>query len=180
MSTPTRDRQRGNDIGPTGLTVAANIARMRKGLGYTQQDLSTLLSDIGRPIPTASIGRIESGDRRVEVDDVVAIALCLETSPLAILLPHTSDPNDRPEITGSGPAESAYRVWLWGSGIEPLDPSGDAEDIANQYSAFHFYAHPWWFNPQAVPLELTEAQRDSYRRMFEDSRDWPEPKKSGI
>lgn len=50
-------------------------------------ELSRKLAEMGREIPPLGLRRIETGERRVDVDDLVALALALDLSPLALLLP---------------------------------------------------------------------------------------------
>lgn len=62
------------DVGIDGARLAANIKAIRqfKGLKYTQ--LSELMSDAGRPIPTLGLRRIEALERRVDAQDLVAFS----------------------------------------------------------------------------------------------------------
>ncbi|MGO9355176.1 MAG: hypothetical protein ACLP3C_31705, partial [Mycobacterium sp.] len=62
--------------------------------------------------------RIEQEARRVDTDDLVAIALVLDVSPLALLLPIANGP-----IAPKGPRLLVGRIWAWGQGVLPL--SGD-------------------------------------------------------
>ncbi|WP_157487932.1 helix-turn-helix domain-containing protein [Leifsonia sp. Root1293] len=112
-------RQRGNDIGPTGKTVAENVKRLRGELNLKQSELSERLSALGQPIPTASIGKLESGLRKVEVDDLMAIAVALNVSPLALLLPDTRSPEAKVDVTGAENQRSGD-VWQFGLGETPL------------------------------------------------------------
>ncbi len=125
-------RSRGNDIGPTGITVGENIRRIRGEQSFTQADMAKNLAENGHPIPVASIGRIESGDRRVEVDDLMAIAIVLGVSPLALLLPMTRGPRDTVDITGWG-SELARGAWGYSLGISEIaDVPGDEPDIMSR------------------------------------------------
>jgi transcriptional regulator with XRE-family HTH domain len=122
MASDDRARERRNPIGPTTRTVGANVKRIRLEQQITQAELSDRLRENWHPIPTSSIGRIETGDRRVEVDDLVALSIALNVSPLALLLPTTRGPEDLVEFTGWGlnPSKS---VWDFSLGIEELDES---------------------------------------------------------
>lgn len=139
-----RTKQRGNEIGPTGREVARNVKRARVAAELTQKELSDRLSEMGRPVPVASIGKIESGDRRVEVDDLVAIALALRVSPLSLLLPNSREPLDVVEITGR--EGRSDEVWDWGLGAAPFDLFGSAEDMEEDVRNYRFRALPWWLN----------------------------------
>ncbi|MDG9706618.1 helix-turn-helix domain-containing protein, partial [Streptomyces sp. DH37] len=66
--------RRAIEAGPTGKTVATNIARLRKVRGLTTRQLSGELERNGRYIPASGITRMEKGDRQVTADDLVALA----------------------------------------------------------------------------------------------------------
>lgn len=93
--------------GPTSARVAANIKVWREQRRLTQQALSGRLTDLGRPMLPSGIAKIELGMRRVDVDDLVIIALALEVEPNRLLF---SDP----EQNGLDAALSDWRAWLAG------------------------------------------------------------------
>ena len=47
--------------------------------------LSARLTTVGWPIPVAALSRLENGNRRVDVDDLFALANALDVSPIALL-----------------------------------------------------------------------------------------------
>ena len=65
------------DLGPTGERTAENFKDLREQSGASLRSLSTKLDEIGRPIPPASLMKIEKRTRRVDVDDLMALALVL-------------------------------------------------------------------------------------------------------
>ncbi|MGW4033095.1 helix-turn-helix domain-containing protein [Streptomyces sp. NPDC004838] len=105
--------------GPTGMTVARNIARLRRRQELTTRQLSAALERAGRPIPASGITRMEKGERMVNSDDLVALAVALGVSPSALLLPVDVEPDAQVEITGSTPV-SASSAWHWMEGGGPL------------------------------------------------------------
>jgi transcriptional regulator with XRE-family HTH domain len=108
-----------SDLGPIGINVTHTVRRFREArrLGYAE--LSRKLADMGRDIPPLGLRRIESGERRVDADDLVALAVALDVSPLALLLP------TRPSsLVLKGDQYAVERIWHWGRGDEPL--TGDA------------------------------------------------------
>jgi len=145
MSDHLPRKQRGNELGATGATVAANLKRIRTSAGITQAQLSERLSQMGHPIKTASIGKIESADRRVEVDDLMALALALDTSPLALLLP-VGDFDEHVDVTGA--RGSTALLWAWATGEHALT---DANERAYQARSL-----PAWLHVQSD----IEARRD--------------------
>lgn len=62
-------------LGETGETVKANIRECRLKRNLTQNELA-----LKAELPTQSITEIENGARRVNVDDLVAIAAALRVS----------------------------------------------------------------------------------------------------
>ncbi|MFM9672751.1 helix-turn-helix domain-containing protein [Streptomyces galilaeus] len=77
METTTR-------LGSVGQRVAKEVARLRGRT--TVRELSTRLSKLGRPILPSGITKIEQGKRRVDVDDLVALAVALEVTPTRLLM----------------------------------------------------------------------------------------------
>ncbi|MEU6339894.1 helix-turn-helix transcriptional regulator [Streptomyces sp. NPDC046977] len=74
-------------LGPTGEMLRQNIRRAREDQRLTYVGLSNRLNEIGRPIPVLGLRRIEAGERRVDADDLVALAEALSTHPVLLLLP---------------------------------------------------------------------------------------------
>lgn len=100
--------------GPTSRRVAANLVRLRQARGLSTKRLSEALDEIGQPIPATGITRIEKGQRRVDTDDLVALALALNVSPLTLLLPPTSG-DQRISLTENHQVASRT-AWQWGEG----------------------------------------------------------------
>jgi transcriptional regulator with XRE-family HTH domain len=73
------------ELGKTGHTVASQIRRIRDRNGLSLQELSERLTAVGRPIVPSGISKIEQGDRRVDVDDLTALADALGTIPNDLL-----------------------------------------------------------------------------------------------
>lgn len=99
-----------------GATTAAfrkNHKRIREQRDMTWAQESRFLKSLGWEIPPLALKRIEIGERRVDLDDLMALALALDVSPMELLLPH--DDGETAEITGAGvvPIERA-RAWLSG------------------------------------------------------------------
>lgn len=143
------------DIGPTARAVADNVKRLRelRKLNYTE--LSDELRDLADwSINAVGIRRIESGERRVTPDDLVALALVLRVSPNSLLLPHAEgmDENTRIAVTGhSGPID-AGSFWSWLMSFAPL--------LVVEGTDYFFYlteAVPPW--ARVDPAELVKRAR---------------------
>lgn len=71
--------------GAAGRAVAAHIRRIRESNGWTLHEMSDRLTRYGRPILPSGLSKIEAGTRRVDVDDLVAIAAALGVMPDRLL-----------------------------------------------------------------------------------------------
>ncbi|HEY9316117.1 helix-turn-helix transcriptional regulator [Williamsia sp.] len=106
-----------NPLGPTGIAVSANIKRLREAQRITFAELSRRLTEIGRPIATLGLSRIETGDRRVDVDDLMALAVALDVAPGRLLSPEgfRIELTHEFEVTGMKPV-TAERLWQFVEG----------------------------------------------------------------
>ncbi|MFL9654842.1 helix-turn-helix domain-containing protein [Streptomyces sp. PB17] len=69
-------------------TVAAEVRRRRKELGWSAQDLADKCEEIGHPIPRNVIANMESGRRsNLPLVDVMVLAEALNTPPICLLYP---------------------------------------------------------------------------------------------
>ena len=102
------------DKGPSSLRVAANMKRLRLARGLKLDDLAERMSELGRPILKSGLARIETGERRVDVDDLMALAIALETNTNGLLL----DPESDSEPVQLTEAHTAQReaAWHWACG----------------------------------------------------------------
>jgi hypothetical protein len=73
------------DIGPSGRAVADTVERLRVQSNLTFDALSKALTAQGRTIPPLGLRRIRDYTRRVDVDDLVALAAVLNTTPQALM-----------------------------------------------------------------------------------------------
>lgn len=80
-------RERGNPPGPTCEHVAANLKRIREGQGLGLRPLADKVKVLGREISPSAISKIETGIRRVDVDDLAVLAYALGTTPVDLLTP---------------------------------------------------------------------------------------------
>ncbi len=105
-----------SDLGPIGENVAQTVRRFREMRRFGYADLSRKMAQYGREIPPLGLRRIESGERRVDADDLAAIAVALNVSPLALLLPM----EDSRVLPADEDAHSSEEIWRWGRGFSPL------------------------------------------------------------
>lgn len=101
--------------------VASNMAALRTaGQPMRQSDVAERLAELGRPMGASALSKMEQGDRRIDVDDLVALALALRVSPLRLLL------GDETAVTVKLTPEvevSAADAWDWALGSRPLAES---------------------------------------------------------
>jgi transcriptional regulator with XRE-family HTH domain len=111
------------DLGPIGVAVAANIERLRKSPNLSYADLSRRLDELGRPIAPLGLTRIRDHKRRVDVDDLVALALALDVSPATLLLPDTpaAGTNESAPVTEGGDDYPHRQIWSWLTATAPID-----------------------------------------------------------
>ncbi|WP_367582167.1 helix-turn-helix domain-containing protein [Tsukamurella tyrosinosolvens] len=112
----------------TGNTVAENIQRLRDQQRITYAELSRTLENLGRPIPALGIRRIESKERRVDVDDLVAIAVALGSNPAALLSPDVGDASEPVSATGLDVVD-ARSYWQWMTAAMPVTGTPERLDL---------------------------------------------------
>jgi hypothetical protein len=73
--------------GPLGRNLIANVEYLRQVRGLSLRKLSAELDRIGRPVPPLGLSRVSHAQRRVDVDELVALAEVLEVTPDVLLSP---------------------------------------------------------------------------------------------
>ncbi|UTT48855.1 helix-turn-helix domain-containing protein [Rhodococcus gordoniae] len=153
------------ELGPTGRTVAENIATLRTRQNLTWTDVSRRLQERGREIPPVGIKRIEAMERRIDVDDLVAIATALNVAPAALLMPRTTHPSDEVTATGMG-TTTARELWRW----IVADAAGrpDAPRIHPGYPSIDLdsflLSRPEWLNSEEFPSDEELASDPAAKR----------------
>ena len=107
------------EAGPAARLIAANLRRVRqeRGLGYAE--LARRLRAIGHPVADTALLKTEKGDRKATVDDLVALAVALGTTPNRLLLPGLDDDPLEGEPAPWG-KETPLSLWAWATGELPL------------------------------------------------------------
>jgi transcriptional regulator with XRE-family HTH domain len=124
--------------GPVSDYVAGNVTVLRKARGLSQQELSQRLSDLGRPMLPSALSKIESRDRGVDVDDLVALAASLRVNPSRLLLPVDVWEQElaiTPVLSAPG-----WAAWQWADGFAPL-PAGSKGDGYTEAEMEDFQIH---------------------------------------
>jgi len=125
--------RRAIEIGAVGRRAAENLARLREHRHLNYTELSDRLKRLGRPLNAETLGKIERRERRVDVDDLVALAVALDTTPNRLLLVGESGAIHTETITGPGTLSDGTELdltpvvrvpvldaWLWAVGDHPL------------------------------------------------------------
>lgn len=150
-------------LGPIGRYVISNLEYLRNARRLTYRELSERLSRLGRPIPTLGLSRIEKGDRRVDVDDLVALAVALGVNPSALLLPSGERGNPRvPADVIALTSELQVKLtdaWEWADGQAPVANTGQAPND------FENTARPTWLHREIFRAEELPEKR---RRLEEE------------
>jgi 8-oxo-dGTP pyrophosphatase MutT (NUDIX family) len=128
-------------LGPIGHYVIKNLEQLRNERGLSYRELSDKLKALGRPIPTLGLSRIEKGARRVDADDLVALALALKVNPAALLLPRSGGAEDVVDLAPHV-HHSMLRAWRWMNGEGPLPQSGDDRVTWQEIADFAAHAKP--------------------------------------
>lgn len=74
-------------LGPAGNNVRRNIRRLREQRRWGYREVEDRLARVGRVIPALALSAIDAGERRVDVDDLVALASVFDLSVEELLLP---------------------------------------------------------------------------------------------
>lgn len=148
-------------IGPSSSRVAENLRVWRRRRKLTTPQLEARLSNLGQPILESGLSRIEGKIRRVDVDDLVALACVLDISPLSLLAPSgvVAPVVDKSAVVEVTPNYSAplgdFYAWLLGD--RPLgDPGRPGYDEAD----FLLWNKPTRFAMQAPITQLADGGTD--------------------
>ena len=127
------------DKGPVGIRACANMRALREARGLSLAALSARLTEVGRPMLPSGLSKLEVGQRRMDVDDLVALSVALGVNPSRLLLP-VDAPNDQDvELTRTVTCP-AWRAWQWADGDGPFDD--DLEEDTGRFEDFHLHARP--------------------------------------
>ncbi len=139
------------EFGPTAITVANNIRRLREAGNFTYKQISDQLAVVGWPMTPVAVRRVETRSRRVTVDDLTAFAAVFGVSPASLLMPNITTAGPQDIVTFTGGAAWAERwnqaenVWNWLTARAPL-PDIDHEMALN---SFAIKSWPAWLRAEA-------------------------------
>lgn len=132
-----------------GDSLGENLRRLRERKKLTYVALSELLDEVGRPIPVLGLRRIERGERRVDADDLVALAVALNVSPAALLLPPAN--GQSPVKLTSALEVTAETAWKWVEGKQAaVDRLEQRQDYEQRQMSYLTLTHPWVDGPSGM------------------------------
>lgn len=115
--------RRANELGPTGARLADNVKAIRERLPLTTEQLAERITRLGRPMRANTITKIEKGQRRVDIDDAMALAIALRVNLSTLVLPYSTKGSAQLTETTT---VSTVGAWDWADGRCPLHvPEGD-------------------------------------------------------
>ncbi len=150
-------------VGPAGEVLAANINRVRTSQRLGFAELSRSLSKIGRPIPELGLRRIERGERRVDVDDLLALSYVLKVAIVDLLIDHDADQEPYPITPQRQFTSESVREWIRGAEIR-LAPIPDPDSI---------FAAPGTILFDAVQWMPSERRKEVMRRWLNEEEQDP-------
>lgn len=115
---------------------------------------------IGRPLFPSAISKIENGHRRVDADELVALAVALDCTPNRLLIAPQAGDEEIQLTEGSTELPIGGRVqtepstrdaWRWARGTEPLHPGASVQHTDDFEADLH----------------QTFANQDERRRRFQ-------------
>jgi transcriptional regulator with XRE-family HTH domain len=137
------------------------VRRIREDQRLTYVELSGRLTDVGRPIPVLGLRRIERGERRVDVDDLLALATALRVAPIDLLVPAVLADGEAYDV-GPGMTTTAGRArdWLCGTGFlkDPDSPAEFAEAIRFMPKTRAEEMARRWFRSEVAPGVSRESE----------------------
>lgn len=138
--------------------VVENVKRMRSEKNWSLAQLSAELEKVGRPILSTGLHRLETGKRRVDVDDLAGLAAVFDVSPITLMLPFTAHGTVKLTETVETDAQVA---WDWYRAIRPLElPDSPADAVVGQVK----------FQSRAMPsgVRADHSPASAMYRRFED------------
>jgi transcriptional regulator with XRE-family HTH domain len=148
--------------GPTSMRVSENLLRLRRKSGLTAAELSRRLASLGQPIVETGIIKIEKGDRRVDVDDLIALAAALDVSPSELLLPELKFGTATSTVAVTPHQDASVReMWAWATGEVPLGRKpvsiSDSRDAREDEWSFAVLGRPHHFAGSSYLQPLKDA-----------------------
>ena len=136
------------ETGPTADTARNALSRLRKAAKLSLRELAAEMPAGPGQLSHSAIGEVERGVRRLDLDELTALAAALRVSPITFFLgdPGESRPDDLITLTGLGEPVTAQSGLLWLRGLAPADPKEATDDWAAE--GFRRRSLPEWALPE--------------------------------
>jgi transcriptional regulator with XRE-family HTH domain len=153
--------------------VAANVRALRQARGLDLADLADRMNRLGQSLSLGGLSKLERGDRRVDVDDLMALAIALDVTPSRLLLP--ADATEEPAELTPELAVSSEEAWSWACGEARLPASADVTLNLDALDRFFEENRPHDPPDRTTIQEVREKEaqghlstlRDGYRQALE-------------
>lgn len=173
---PEKKREHGREIGKTGATVAANIKRLREDQ-FSLRELETKLEGLGVKISASGLQKIEAGTRRVDVDELMALAVALNVNPNVLLFPQDDSCDDvSDKVTAMNGEVSGDEIWDWANTFRVLGsqspirmlniPGSDKGPLARAYDISGI-ANAALFDTEMMRPPLDDEGEEQQRLVFQ-------------
>jgi transcriptional regulator with XRE-family HTH domain len=146
-------------ISGAGQVLAQNIRRIREAQRLTYAELTRRLDKAGRHVPVLALQRIETCQRRVDIDDLMALAYALEVCVVDLLVPADALPEEPYPVTSQHQFETeSVRQWISGQEIR-LAPVPDPNSL---------FASPGKVMFNAVDFMPVERRKQALRKWLDE------------
>jgi transcriptional regulator with XRE-family HTH domain len=130
--------------------AAEELRRVRTRKGWNQQQLADQLHELGAPIDRATISKIETGDRRITLDEVFWFSYAFGVTPTALILPRPF--GSRVAVTPTTSLQAWQAMdWLRGSYVG-RPPENESDEIFFQEERIEEDAVAWRRYPELTVL----------------------------
>lgn len=148
-------------LGNVGKITRKRVREERERQNLNLAALARRVTALGRPMSTLAVQRIEEGARRVDVDDLIALALALDIAPIALLAPAGDSGDETFAVADDQPAAPLELIWPWMRGEKTRDPfGGDDHDFARR-------SLPAWFEPEGAQAQAAARDLQAQVRMLQ-------------
>lgn len=113
---------------PVRVELGKNVARIRKLRGMTVRDLAAKLGPLGLRLSPSGVSEVENAGRKVSIDELLIIAIALNTSIIDLLLPEI---HEQMEIAEGVQPINQLSLAQWLEGRLTWPPGASREDFAN-------------------------------------------------
>ncbi len=108
--------------------LRGNLRAFRRLRKLSQGELAAQVTALGYPLNQTIVSRLESGTRAATVEELFVVAMALNVSPIALLLP-----GDARHVVKIGSVSvPAAQVYGWTLGYVPLEPTALGHELYRQ------------------------------------------------